>query len=372
LVREDKKNATGRSLKAAPAAAGRPAPAPDPEHWLESLPSPVLGVDAGERVRFANAEAADLLAGVGRGLLGRRLSDVFGHDAPLVALVQRALKEGARVGDPDVSLSGPGFALGRASVIAAPVGERGYVGLVFQLQARARSNLGPPIQAAAARTLAHEVRNPLAGIRAAAQLIARGDDPDHRALASLICDEVDRVRRLTDRIDPRMEPPRFEALNIHEALDRVRKIVSASAPDVSFRESYDPSLPRVRGDLDQLIQAFLNIAKNAVEAVAGQDGGEVVFATAYRPGLRIRSGPSGAARAQLEVRIIDNGPGVHDAVADRLFEPFASTKSGGVGLGLTVAADIVARHDGRIEVDSAHGRTAFRILLPIDPVEDTP
>ncbi len=345
-------------------------PTPDAERWLEALPAPVLGVDAGERVRFVNAAAADLLASVGRGLLGRRLAEIFGHDAPLVALVRRALASDVRIAEQEVALSGPGFALGRASISAAPVGDNGYVALVISPASKARGGVGQPMPTAAARTLAHEVRNPLAGIRAAAQLVARADDPDSAALANLIRDEVDRIRRLTDRIDPFIEPPRFEAVNIHEALERVRKIINSGAPDVRVRERYDPSLPRVRGDLDQLIQAILNIAKNATEAVHGQDKAEVTFATSYRPGLKIRAAPSGAARAQLEVQIVDNGPGIHPSLVDRLFEPFASTKSGGMGLGLTVAADIVGRHDGRIEVDSAPGRTAFRILLPIDPEDE--
>lgn len=347
----------------------RPA-APDAERWLESLPAPVLGVDAGERIRFANAAAADLLASVRRGLLGRRLEEVFGHDAPLVGLMRRALASQERIAEQDVALVGPGFALGRAAVAAAPVGDNGYIALVIHPQGKARGGVGPAAPTAAARTLAHEVRNPLAGIRAAAQLISRGDDPDHNALANLIIDEVDRVRRLTDRIDPFVEAPRFEPINIHLALERVRKIISSSSPDVRIRERYDPSLPHMRGDLDQIIQALLNIAKNAVEALNGQDGAELTFVTSYRPGLKIRAAPSGAARAQLEVQIIDNGPGLHPSVVDRLFEPFASTKSGGMGLGLTVAADIVGRHDGRIEVDSAAGHTAFRILLPIDPEDE--
>ncbi len=345
-------------------------PAPDAERWLEALPAPVIGIDVGERVRFVNAAAADLLAGVRRGLLGRRLEEVFGLDAPLVDLVRRALASGVRIADTEVALSGPGFTLGRASISAAPVGDNGYVALVITPQNKARGGVGPGAPTAAARTLAHEVRNPLAGIRAAAQLISRGDDPDHSALANLICDEVDRVRRLTDRIDPFVEPPRFEPINVHKALERVRKIIGSSTPEVKIKERYDPSLPHVRGDLDQVIQALMNIAKNAAEAVHGQDGAELVFSTAYRPGLKIRAAPSGAARAQLEIQIIDNGPGIHPSVVDRLFEPFASTKSGGMGLGLTVAADIIGRHDGRIEVDSAPGRTAFRILLPIDPEDD--
>lgn len=348
------------------------ASAPDGERWLEALPAPVIGIDSGERIRFVNAAAAELLAGVGRGLLGRRLDEIFGTDAPIIMLARRALSGAAGVAEADVALVGPGFALGRASVAAGPVGENGYIALVLNRPPRARAT--PPVAGhSAARTLAHEVRNPLAGIRAAAQLIARTDDADSAALAKLICDEVDRIHRLTDRIDPfgSFEPPRFDSFNIHEALDRVRKLVGSSSPDVMIRERYDPSLPPVRGDMDQLIQAFLNIAKNAAEAVAGQTDGEIAISTSYRPGVRFRSAASGAARAQLEVQIVDNGPGLDPDVADRLFEAFATTKANGMGLGLTVSADIIARHDGRIEVDSEPGRTAFKILLPIEP-EDTP
>ena len=340
---------------------------PDAARWLEALPAPVLGIDAGERIRFVNAGAADLLAGVGRGLLGRRLDEIFGHDAPLVNLARRALAGAAGVAESDVALVGPGFALGRATVAAGPIGDDGYIALVLLRATRPRSTPAATGGNAAARTLAHEVRNPLAGIRAAAQLISRGDDPDTAALAQLICDEVDRVRRLTDRIDPlaALDSPIFESFNIHEALNRVRQLVGSSAPNVMIRERYDPSLPPVRGDRDQLIQAFLNIAKNAAEAVATQGDGEIAFNTSYRPGVKVRSAASGAVRAQLEVQIVDNGPGLHPDVADRLFELFASTKPGGMGLGLTVAADIIARHEGRIEVDSAPGRTVFRVLLPI-------
>lgn len=341
---------------------------PDAERWLEALPAPVLGIDAGERIRFANAAAADLMAGVGRGLLGRRLDEIFGPDAPLVSLARRVLADASGVAEADIALVGPGFALGRATVAAGPVGDNGYIALVFTRPPPSRSQPATGVNSAA-RMLAHEVRNPLAGIRAAAQLIARDQDPDTAALAKLICDEVDRMRRLTDNIDPMasFEPPRFEPFNIHEALERVRKLIGSSAPDVMIRERYDPSLPPVRGDLDQLIQAFLNVAKNGAEAVEGQADGELAFITSYRPGVKFRSAPSGAARAQLEVQIIDNGPGLHPGVIDRVFDPFISTKQNGMGLGLTVAADIIARHDGRIEVDSAPGRTVFRVLLPIDP-----
>ncbi len=344
---------------------------PDAERWLESLPAPVIGIDSGERIRFVNAEAAELLAGVGRGLLGRRLDEIFGSDAPMIALARRALSGTSGVAETDIALVGPGFALGRVTVAAGQVGDNGYIALVLTRPPRTRAAPAAGVNSAA-RTLAHEVRNPLAGIRAAAQLISRGDDSESAQLAKLICDEVDRIRRLTDRIDPfgAFEPPRFDRFNIHEVLDRVRKLIGSSAPEVMIRERYDPSLPQVRGDFDQLIQAFLNIAKNAAEAVADQNDGEIAISTSYRPGVKFRSAASGAARAQLEVQIVDNGPGLHADVADRLFEAFATTKSGGMGLGLTVAADIISRHDGRIEVDSAPGRTAFKILLPIDPEEN--
>jgi two-component system, NtrC family, nitrogen regulation sensor histidine kinase GlnL len=221
----------------------------------------------------------------------------------------------------------------------------------------------------AARVLAHEVRNPLAGIRAAAQLIARGGDNEATELATLICAEVDRIGRLTDRIDPLagVVPGKPESFNVHEVLERVRALVGPTAPEIRIKERYDPSLPLVSGDFDQLIQAFLNVAKNSVEALAGRGDAEIAFVTGFRPGVHVRSAPDSAARAQLEVQIVDNGPGLHPDIADRLFEPFATTKSGGMGLGLAVVAGIVARHQGRVEVESKPGRTAFRILLPIDP-----
>jgi two-component system nitrogen regulation sensor histidine kinase GlnL len=156
----------------------------------------------------------------------------------------------------------------------------------------------------------------------------------------------------------------------------VRQILAASHPDVTIAERYDPSLPDLKGDLDQLIQAFLNIGKNAAEAAMakprGKQAPQIVFTTRFRPGLKIRAVSSGAARPQLEALVTDNGPGLDPAILDRLFLPFATTKANGMGLGLTVAADIIGRHDGRIEVESAPGATTFRVLLPLNPETDAP
>ena len=259
----------------------------------------------------------------------------------------------------DIAMDGPGFSAGRADVWAAPLEEGRFVALAMSMRARMRPVENRPVSVVA-RTLAHEVRNPLAGIRAAAQLIAKsrgqpGDDLTQ--LTDLICDEVDRLRRLTDRIDALegLAPPRMKPINVHEALDRVRRIISSSYPDVEMQDRFDPSLPDVRADFDQLIQAFLNIAKNGAEAAraANQTGAKLVVSTSYRPGRafprRRRRRRAGATRGHHR----RNGAGVSEDVPSRLFEPFVTTKPRGMGLGLAVAAQIVARHDGRIEAENS-------------------
>jgi two-component system nitrogen regulation sensor histidine kinase GlnL len=282
-------------------------------------------------------------------------------------LGERARRTEAQLVEADLVLPSGAHAV----VAAAPVGDGDLVSLAFTPLPRRRAVAAP---SSAARALAHEVRNPLAGIRAAAQFLSRTDEEEVRALTSLICDEVDRIHRLTDRIDPfdSLGQGPYQAVNVHEALNRVRAIVSSGFPAIKVRERYDPSLPPVRGDLDQLIQAFLNLAKNAAEALAKVEDGEIIFATCFRPGLRVRRAAGAPAHPQLEVAIIDNGPGLPDDIRDRLFQPFVSGKAGGMGLGLAIVAEVVNRHDGAIEVDSAPGRTAFRIMLPLAEKDPAP
>ena len=338
----------------------------DAQTLLDALQVFVLGVDIAGRIHFANVAAAEALAGAVGGLVGRRLGDVFGPDSTIVALGRRAAAESVRLSQTDISIEGPAFALGRADVLAAPVDEPPGAVLTIVMKAHARSDLAgraaPPI----ARTLAHEIRNPLAGIRAAAQLIGKDAVAETRVLTDMICAESDRIRRLTDRLDALddLAPPRMRPINVHEALNRARTVLAASFPAVRLVEQYDPSLPELNGDMDQLIQVFLNITKNAAEAVRALPDGSVTLATRYRPGVRVRSSGGGVARPQMEIAIHDNGPGLSPTIAGRVFEPFATAKSGGVGLGLAVAAEIVSRHDGRIEVDSRPGHTVFRVLLP--------
>lgn len=347
------------------------APAASADRWLEALPIPVLGVAQGGRVRFANAAAAGLFAVAGRGLVGRRLDEIFGPDAPVVRLAGAALSSPQTLSAADVPVAIGMVQLARVDVAIAPTEDHSAVVISLTPRGRAQSALPTRPVSAAARTLAHEVRNPLAGIRAAAQLIGRSADADTQPLTELICAEVDRIRRLTDRIDSLdgMPPPRLAPVNVHEALERVRAMIASSFPRVAVKERYDPSLPAVVGDLDQLIQAFLNLAKNAAEAAETREAPQVVFSTSFRLGQRVRSGPVGQSRAQLEVAIEDNGPGLPPTMQERMFEPFVTTKRGGMGLGLAVTTEIIARHDGRIEAESAPGRTIFRVVLPIARLE---
>jgi len=251
---------------------------------------------------------------------------------------------------------------------AAPLGDDAGVVLLVHERSGAR-RLGEQVERLAAgrslgglaAVLAHEVRNPLAGIRGAAQLLERDGATGSRDLARLIVAEADRIRALVDRMDAlgAHGSARHGPVNVHEVLERVRRLVTTGVGDaLTIVDRYDPSLPEVEGDRDRLIQLFLNLATNAAEAVAPKSG-RIVLGTAFDPGRRLRG-----ARLPIVVTVEDDGPGIPDAIRPRLFEPFATTGASGRGLGLALVAAIVAEHGGAIEVDSAPGRTVFRVALP--------
>ncbi|MBC8038739.1 MAG: two-component sensor histidine kinase, partial [Rhizobiales bacterium] len=221
-----------------------------------------------------------------------------------------------------------------------------------------------------ATMLAHEIKNPLAGIRGAAQLLEPGLGEEDRALARLICEETDRIRDLVDQMEVFSDerPLERSPVNIHAVLERVKQLTLAGVSStIKVGEDYDPSLPPVFGNRDQLVQVFLNLAKNAMEAIeTGGGTGEISFTTAFRPGIRLTV-PDSSERTTLplEVCVHDTGPGVPEELRPNIFDPFVTTKPGGRGLGLALVAKIVRDHGGTVECVSRNRGTAFRVLLPM-------
>ena len=339
-------------------------------------PWPAFVLSSKGLLKAAN-EAAEMLFGQGLATLARRGVTEAGGD--LAALFLRAVREGGSVHQSGVEVALFGAPAFEAEVAFTPMGGGDIlVSLYVESQGARRERASEALRSVAGmgRTLAHEIKNPLAGIRGAAQLLKLGASPADAPLAQVIVDEVDRIRRLVDQVeafsDERAAPK--VALNIHRILDRVRTL-SASAFDgqVAFTDAYDPSLPMVLGDEDQLVQIFLNLVKNAAEAALDRrDGqGQVLISTAYRMGSRLQTSGRGWRSTPLEVRIQDNGPGVPADLRHRLFDAFVTTKDRGMGLGLTLVAKLVHAHDGLIEFESEPGRTVFHVLLPIAPTSSS-
>lgn len=351
----------------------------DSEALLATLPHPIMVIDANNHITFANA-AAEAFFSMGEAVLKRaRISDVVAFGCPLLSLIEYIHQTGSTVNEYGIEVSTPRFSQPKLiDVYGGPMpDDPSLMFIMIQQRNMAQMIERQLTHRAAARSvsgmagvLAHEIKNPLSGIRGAAQLLEPGLSDDDRTLTQLICAETDRIRNLVDRMEVFGDerPIAKEAVNIHDVLHHVRKISeSGFGRNLRHVEDYDPSLPFVLGNRDKLVQAFLNLVKNAAEAIGERrEHGRIVLTTAFRPGVRlVVPGSDTRVSLPLMIQIEDNGGGIPEHIKAHLFDPFVTTKVSGTGLGLALVAKIVSDHGGVIECDSEPKRTIFRVLLPM-------
>jgi len=351
----------------------------DFESLLNAMPHPVLVLGPDNEVSCANFPA-EVFFGASENMLRRRTADdLVAFSCPLLALIRQVRQTQATVNEYGVELTMPDGAKDRVvDVFAAPLLDHdGRVMVMLQQRTMAQMIERQLTHRGAARSvsglaavLAHEIKNPLSGIRGAAQLLESGAKPEDQTLAQLICDETERIRDLVERMEVFGDerPHKSEPINIHTVLDHVMRIASSGfGRHIKFAQAYDPSLPHVPGNRDKLIQAILNLVKNAAEAIGTErTDGQITLATAFRPGIRLTL-PNSNTRVSLplEISIWDNGPGVPEDIRTYLFDPFVTTKAQGTGLGLAMVAKVVKDHGGVIECDTEQRQTAFRLLMPM-------
>ncbi len=347
---------------------------------LQALPQPVIVCGADRSIVFVNY-AAEAFFGASLSVLSRqRLDDLIAFGSPILGLVEAVAERHAPMTEYRVRVGSSRF--GDAAddrvvdVFATPLEGDETIALLFQERTMADKIDRQLVSRGAARSvtglasmLAHEIKNPLSGIRGAAQLLEQSVTPDELPLARLVRDEVDRIVDLIDRVEVFGDdrPIEREPINIHVILDRVKLLArNGVAKGITFTEEYDPSLPPVAGNRDQLIQVFLNLVKNAAEALDRTSKPEIRFSTAFRPGIRISvQGVSERISLPLEIIIEDNGPGIPPDLVPIIFDPFVTSKANGSGLGLALGAKSIGDHGGVGDMDSRPGRTRFRILLPV-------
>lgn len=344
---------------------------------LNALPHPVLFLDRDLNIQSMNQEAETFFQSSSTVLQNRPLASLLPFDSPVIDVAQQALDRNVPVFEYRVIIGLPGKSEERRiDVNAIPVSEDADGLVLMFLERTMTEKLDRQLtHRGAARTvtglaamLAHEIKNPLFGIRGAAQLLESTADENDRTLTRLICDETDRIVRLVDRMEVFSDerPVERAPVNIHIVLERVKSISQTSfGKHIKVIEQYDPSLPFVHANHDQLIQIFLNLIKNAAEALKDQPEPKITLRTAFRPGIRLSlPGTTDRMSLPLEFSVEDNGPGIPEDLLPHLFDPFITTKTNGTGLGLALVAKIVRDHGGVIDCDSRKGSTVFRILMP--------
>jgi len=352
-------------------------PIPDAASLLAALPVACILLDQNDRFCAANPAAEEFFGLSFPHLRQIRLVDLIPQENPIFDILEHVRVNEVTISERGLSLESPRLTRHDVAVHCALLPENpDFAVLTFQDGTAARAldrqvsfkNAARSV-AGMASMLAHEVKNPLSGIRGAAQLLENSVAPNDRELAILIRDEADRIRALVERMEIFGDHPVERGpVNIHRVLEHVRRLaLSGFAAHIKISESYDPSLPSVWGHRDQLIQVVLNLVKNAAEAITEGGGeGEITLFTAYQPGVRVAvPGQNKRVQLPLVVTVRDTGPGIPEALRDTLFDPFITTKAAGTGLGLAMAAKIIGDHGGLMEVESSAGRTEFRLFLPV-------
>jgi two-component system nitrogen regulation sensor histidine kinase GlnL len=362
--------------------------APEPStafHGLELLSAATILIDNTLAIRHINAAGENLFSVSRRNLLGLPLQRLLGEQPNLTHALDSALKNNWSYSTHNLAVrSGNGDVHHIDCTVTAVDAHAGHgVRLLLeirpidqQLKAVREEQLAQQQQVSRelVRNLAHEIKNPLGGIRGSAQLLERElDSPALREYTQVIIKETDRLQDLMKRLlsSHRMMQP--AQISIHEILERVRSLIHAEFPDVRVRRDYDTSLPEITGDREQLIQAILNIARNAAQAIMNQPPGgapgEIIFRTRSARQVTLAKRHH---RLAIELHVIDNGPGIPESIRDRIFYPLVSGRENGSGLGLTLAQSFVQQHGGTIEVTSRPGRTCFLLTLPAgNPEENT-
>jgi len=355
-------------------------PYPVPGVIWASLPLPALLLDAEARIVEVNPAAENFFNLSDKALRGQPAFDRLAINAPIEDALARARANRAPLNINDVDVTSGERPPVQCTIHLAPMQDNPDIVMLILSPREIADRLGRSMGVkSAARSaigmadmLAHEIKNPLAGISGAAQLLSMNLTPEDQEMTDLIVEETRRIVKLLEQVEQfgNIRPPDRKPVNLHDALDRARKSALVGfAAHMTILEDYDPSLPATFADSDQLMQVFLNLIKNAAEAC--RTGGTIRLRTFYDLSLRLRRKDGIAAALPLTVEIIDNGPGIKPDIAANIFEPFVSGRENGTGLGLALVSKIISDHEGWISVDSAPGRTVFRVSLPMAPRDQT-